>query len=219
MLYDSIANYFSQYSDVLYGFAKTEYSHFNEEYKTALVFVVPHSFILEVNTYREELLEKYIVEARSRIEKMMLDLENIMIEQKEKYFIPNIAQNPEDKLYLAPFSFKFAAVHAGLGWIGKNDLLVTEEYGPRVRLAAILIEEELPGKEPVTQSKCPEECEKCVSACPYGAIAGTMWNIETARKDMINYELCDMKRSLFIKEHGRKNSCGICMVACPIGAK
>lgn len=34
-----------------------------------------------------------------------------------------------------------------------------------------------------------------------------------------NYKLCNQKRSLYLKTHNRKNSCGLCMVACPIGIK
>lgn len=40
-----------------------------------------------------------------------------------KYYIPPAAQNNEVDL-IAPFSFKFAAVNVGLGWIGKTMLLL-----------------------------------------------------------------------------------------------
>lgn len=116
-----------------------------------------------------------------------------------------------------PFSFKFAGVNAGLGWIGKNGVLITEKYGPRVRLSAILIDYDLPIGTPIKKSKCPVECNICVNTCPHNALTGYEWNIYTKRADLINYKLCNQKRSLYLKAHNRKNSCGLCMVSCPIG--
>ena len=37
--------------------------------------------------------------------------------------------------------------------------------------------------------------------------------------EIIDYHLCNQKRSTYIKSHGRKNACGLCMVVCPFGAK
>ena len=48
-------------------------------------------------------------------------------------YIPPVAQTDELSL-IAPFSFKYAAVQAGLGWIGKSGVLVTREFDPRARL-------------------------------------------------------------------------------------
>lgn len=42
------------------------------------------------------------------------------------------------------------------------------------------------------------------------------WEIDTLRNDIIDYQLCNQKRSLYIKKHERKNTCGLCMAACPI---
>lgn len=129
-----------------------------------------------------------------------------------------MAQSSE-KTLIAPFSFKFAGVNAGLGWVGKNDLLITKKYGPRVRLSAILIDYDLPIGNPVTKSKCPPECNICVSNCPYYALTGYTWNLDSKRDELINYKLCNQKRSHYLKKLNRKNSCGLCMVSCPIGLK
>ena len=140
----------------------------------------------------------------------MLDEYNV------KYYIPPVAQNNEIDL-IAPFSFKFAAVNAGLGWIGKNDVLITEKYGPRVRLSAVLIDEPFTYNQKIIKSNCPDSCKKCVDICPYQALYNTNWNIDTLRTDMIDYKLCNQKRSLYLEKHGRKNACGLCIAACPIG--
>lgn len=120
-------------------------------------------------------------------------------------------------LLKAPFSFKFAAVHAGLGWIGKNDVVITAKYGPRVRLSAVLINERFVYGEKIIRNHCPEDCHKCVDACPHKALRDVPWNIDSFRSEIIDYRLCNEKRSLYLKTHGRKNACGLCMAACPFG--
>jgi epoxyqueuosine reductase len=68
---------------------------------------------------------------------------------------------------------KDAAVLAGLGCIGKNNLLVTPEFGPRVRLDGMLLEEELPATGPIDFDPCDGCKELCRKACPqdsYGEI-------------------------------------------------
>nr|MDO8076024.1 hypothetical protein [Candidatus Freyarchaeota archaeon] len=69
-------------------------------------------------------------------------------------------------------SLKHAAQCAGLGEIGLNRLLITPEYGPRVRLGALITNAELTPDEPFTEKLCQrEKCAACVKACPAGAIS------------------------------------------------
>ncbi len=133
-----------------------------------------------------------------------------------EYYIPTIAQKNETDLE-AEFSFKYAAVHAGLGWIGKNDVLITREYGPRVRLSAVLINSVFEYGTVIEESGCPIECNLCVSICPCHALKGITWHIYEQRENIIDYHLCNQKRSEYIKKFGRKNACGLCMVVCPFG--
>lgn len=116
-----------------------------------------------------------------------------------------------------PLSFKYAAVNAQLGWIGKNGVLVTEKYGSRVRLSTMLIDFDFLIAAPESESKCPEECFECVAACPHKALKGLQWNMKVNRSEMIDFQLCNEKRSLYIKYHGRKHSCGLSIVSCPLG--
>ena len=61
---------------------------------------------------------------------------------------------------------KDAAVLAGLGCIGKNNLLVTPEFGSRVRLDGMLLEEELDPTGPIDFDPCDGCEEPCRKACP-----------------------------------------------------
>jgi Uncharacterized Fe-S protein len=215
-LYSDILEIFRKNSDILFGISNTDFSEYRSDYKCVLVFAVPHTEFLSINSYKEEKLEYLICEACDRINLLSKEIATILKKFKVQYYIPPVAQSNEQTL-IAPFSFKFASVNAGLGWIGKNDVLITEKYGPRVRLSAILINLDLPTGSPITKSKCPAECNICVNACPYKALTGHTWTIDTKREDLVNYKLCNQKRSLYIKTHQRKHSCGLCVVSCPIG--
>lgn len=66
---------------------------------------------------------------------------------------------------------KDAAVLAGLGCIGKNNLLLTPEYGSRVRLRALTIDLVLPSTGPLQFDPCGNCDERCNRSCPQQAFA------------------------------------------------
>ena len=215
-LYYEIKDIFQKYSGVLYGISNIVFSEYNTDYKCALVFAVPYSEILKIEDYKEERFEELIKEARSCADKITDEVVTLLKRQDIKHYVAPAAQSSEEKL-VAPFSYKFAGVNAGLGWIGKNDVLITEQYGPRIRLTAILLDYDLPLGISVKKSRCPAKCTMCVDACPHNAITGKLWDIHKKRDELIDYNLCNQKRSLYIKKLGRKHACGLCMVSCPYG--
>lgn len=215
VILEKIKEIFMEYPKIKFGFTKIDFSKYSKEYKCALIFAVPYSHRLSVKTYNEQLFEKSICDARIIIDEVVPKLEAVFKESRVKYFVPPTAQNNEDKL-VAPFSFKYAAVNAGLGWIGKNDVLITEN-GPMQRLSAILLDADIKCGQPIKESRCPDKCTKCVSACPHKALKGVIWNIKSKRQEIVDYHLCNKKRSLFIEKLGRKSSCGLCLVSCPYG--
>lgn len=212
-----IQQIFTEAPEVIYGYTDISYSSFSEEYKSALVFAVPYEEQLTLDNYTEEGFEQSILNARSKLETILKELEAVLQEEGIQYYIPPVTQQNEEEL-LATFSFKYAAVNAGLGWIGKNDVLVTEKYGPRVRLSVVLVDYPFQPGRKITESRCGT-CNKCVEICPYHALKGVNWDINALRNDIIDYLLCNQKRSAYIEKHGRKNACGLCMVVCPIGAE
>jgi len=74
---------------------------------------------------------------------------------------------------------KDAAVLAGLGCIGRNNLLITPDYGGRIRLRALLIEGKLPPTGPVDYDPCRECEEFCRNACPQRAFDGRVYTART----------------------------------------
>jgi len=116
------------------------------------------------------------------------------------------------------FQHKTAATRGGLGWIGKNALLVTPTLGPRVRLATVLTDMPLMVGEPVTVSRCGK-CRACARACPAGAIRGQEWEAGLAREFLVAARLCyDTARRLLLQRVGTENAvCGVCVAVCPVG--
>lgn len=64
-----------------------------------------------------------------------------------------------------PLAERELAVEAGLGWIGKNGMLTTQEYGSTVFLSEILIDLAIQPDQPHGKDFCGE-CNLCVDACP-----------------------------------------------------
>ncbi len=147
-----------------------------------------------------------------------LDIANIVIE-------PTVADRDLDSQYYktlrCDFSHKTAASRAGLGWIGKTALLITEEFGPRLRLATILTSRPLDcSKEPINESRCGS-CSLCVEKCPAGAANGRLWNIHVDRDEFFDAFKCREKCIELSRQNlGQATSvCGICMSVCPVGLK
>jgi len=63
-----------------------------------------------------------------------------------------------------------AAVEAGLGSRGKSDLLITKEYGPRVRLFGVITDANLE-PTPKDENNYCINCSKCIESCPSGALS------------------------------------------------
>lgn len=118
-------------------------------------------------------------------------------------------------------SHKMAATRAGLGWIGKTDLLVSFRFGPRLRLVTILLKDN-PGNlgKPVETSRCGH-CDICVTACPAKAANGIKWDIHTPRELFFDAFRCREMCALLSKQklNSEERICGLCVSICPIGIR
>ena len=105
----------------------------------------------------------------------------------------------------AHLSHREIAFKAGLGWRGRNNLLVTEKYGSQIRLVTVLTDLELEADRP-GQLDCGD-CYACVNACPVGAIGE---NCED-----FNLKACYKKVSEFARpENIGTHICGLCLQPC-----
>lgn len=118
--------------------------------------------------------------------------------------------------YTSDFSHKSAATLSGLGFIGKNGLLIHHQYGPRVRLGTILTDAPLICGEPIVHSECGN-CTACVRACPASALKGAAWEQGMPREYIYDARYCSDFMSEHFSKIGRGFVCGICAAVCPRG--
>jgi epoxyqueuosine reductase QueG len=111
---------------------------------------------------------------------------------------------------------KTLATLSGLGWIGRSTLLVTPQYGPGIRIGTLLTDCPLEVGTPMVSSQCGD-CVTCADACPVGAIRGTLWSQGVAREDLLDVSTCHRYLCRDKETVGRRQTCGVCLKACPIG--
>ncbi len=105
----------------------------------------------------------------------------------------------------AHLSHKRIGYLAGLGWLGRNNLLVNKKFGSQFRLATVLTNMPLSVDRPINRD-CAD-CFECVAVCPAGAI----------KKNTRDFDhiACFEK----LKSYQRQNIvgqfvCGICVKVC-----
>lgn len=126
--------------------------------------------------------------------------------------------NDKEDSYCGIFPHKTAACLAGLGWIGKNGLFISSNFGPRVRLGTILTDMELPAANNISQNECGD-CRKCVDSCPAYALTGNTWFEGCNREHIVDASACSAYMNTKFKHIGRGSVCGICIKVCPNGGK
>jgi len=115
---------------------------------------------------------------------------------------------------------KDAAVLAGLGIIGKNNLLITPEYGTRVRLRALFLDREIQSTRGADFHPCDGCAKPCHQACPEDAFRSGQYDVtlcepemERNRKNLINVEgaVVGIDSSCRVEKF-----CRACEFACPV---
>jgi epoxyqueuosine reductase QueG len=114
----------------------------------------------------------------------------------------------------ASFSNKMAAHLAGLGWIGKSCLLVTPQFGPRVRWATVLTSAPVQPTGSMLEQRCGS-CHECVDICPPHAIKGRNFVLGEDRERRYDAHACE--RYLNEMEKADDAVCGMCLYICPHG--
>ena len=137
--------------------------------------------------------------------------------QKEGYRSNPVpaSERIDDERICAMFSHKMAAHLAGLGWIGRSCLLVTPQYGPRVRWTTVLTDYPFSDAGTPLDPRCGN-CDECVRACPVNAFTGRAFDQDQPREDRFDARKCEQ----YFKDMERlmpKPVCGMCIYICPHG--
>lgn len=108
-------------------------------------------------------------------------------------------------------NYPLLAQKAGLGAVGKHGLLITPNFGPSVRLAAVYTDiVNLPIADHNSHlwiNKFCETCNRCVKKCPGDAIYKEAVIFKDGSKQCINYRKCAVPFS-------RNNGCTVCVKEC-----
>ncbi len=104
------------------------------------------------------------------------------------------------------FSLKHAAEKAGMGVIGKNSLIITSEFGPRVRLTGLITDAELSPDNQLDKDFC-QNCENfCIDACPADALKNP---IDGSSYQIDKFKCCNSLAT--------RAKCRGCLTKCPVG--
>ena len=117
---------------------------------------------------------------------------------------------------------KDAAVLSGIGIIGRNNLLLHPEWGPRIRLRSILLDKALQTTEALAGFSPCETCEGfCQKACPMKAFPQEKYSRLICVKQ-INADVENKVPDGEIGENEKRNLmikyCRACELSCPVGA-
>jgi len=165
-----------------------------------------------------EIYAHYYKTANSLLDHITFCLsEKIVTHGYSSLAIPASLSIGPDKLF-SNASHKAFARSAGLGWIGKNLLLITPKFGPRVRLGTVLTDIPLKPNKPLDGFTCGN-CTKCIEACPIQALKDTKFEVYPVnREEVFDAKKCHTRlEKMGKKEFIGVSVCGICIQACPIG--
>lgn len=105
----------------------------------------------------------------------------------------------------AHLSHRKLGVLAGLGWIGRNNLLVNEQLGSQFRMVSVLTDMPLTIDKP-SKNDCGN-CRLCVKICPSGAI-------QESPADFKHQKCFDKLKSFQSQRQVEQFVCGVCVNIC-----
>jgi epoxyqueuosine reductase QueG len=127
-------------------------------------------------------------------------------------FIPRDGYGSIEVLLNVPvafFSHRHAAYFAGLGNFGVNNMILTPEFGPRVRFGTVLTSARLP-PDPIREDPLCIRCMRCVEMCPSSALKKEDYPDAITDKHACASWSAELNRRFI-------TPCGICIKVCPVG--
>ena len=190
-----------------YSYRGRHKEHYGEEISELL----PYGIVFAVEMKREMIDTAPAMTAM--VESSRTYLKAATIGLGISYFLRGLgysARNHMDGNYLA--ILPLVAVAAGLGVFGRHGLLISDRFGPRIKLGLVTTDLTLRCSQPlnVDLERFCGNCGLCSKECPTSAIPGNGRELVNGIKRWrINHELC--------YSYWRSNGtdCGICMKVCP----
>jgi epoxyqueuosine reductase len=182
------------------------------ETKTVIVIGLP-VFLPIVETAPSIYYYELYKTVNSMLDSKACELANFLVEKGYgAIYLPRDAYGDIKILIDNPFAFfshKHAAYLAGLGSFGHSNVLLTPQFGPRVRFTSIFTTAEIEPDPIKTKDLCIH-CLLCVKNCPAGAIPKT-----GDFPPPVDKKLCAIRSAKLLDEY--RSPCGICIKVCPVG--
>ena len=131
-----------------------------------------------------------------------IGIKNVIIPTDDPYEF----WDDENKTGRAILSLRHTGYLAGLGVIGRNNLLVNEYFGNMIQIGALLTDTEIEPSPLADYKTCADNCRICIDTCPVKALDGTT----------VNQKLC-RPLSVYKNEKGYiLKKCYNCRKNCPL---
>lgn len=95
-------------------------------------------------------------------------LKNVLIPTDDPYLYWD-GENQEGRAIL---SLRHIGMMAGLGKLGRNNLLINNQYGSMIQIGALLTPEKIESDPLADYEVCPPKCRICLNSCPQQALTG-----------------------------------------------
>jgi epoxyqueuosine reductase len=172
----------------------------------ALGFPLQSQVLAEIGEHPTLLYFNHYRQVNNFLDQSALKLAAVIQEQGYKAMPIPASQVIDWQNQKGHVSHKKIAVAAGIGWLGRNNLLITPQYGAQVRLVTILTDMPLAADTPLANN-CGS-CLACITACPAKAIKETP-------QDFDHLACFAQLKEFQRKKHVPQYICGICVKACP----
>ncbi|MDX1686090.1 MAG: tRNA epoxyqueuosine(34) reductase QueG [Saprospiraceae bacterium] len=132
-------------------------------------------------------------------------------------FVRELDESIEGRYFVdsAPVLERDWARRSGLGWMGKNTMIIHPKRGSYFFLSELILNVELPPDDPI-QDYCGT-CTRCIEACPTDAILDSGYQMDGSK--CISYLTIELKSAIPGKFKGKMENyifgCDICQEVCP----
>ena len=157
---------------------------------------VPYTYVNQMITQE---VDKLIFDLCAHFEKTGMHVVPIPSDDPYEYWLE------EEQYGRAILSLRHAGYLAGLGVLGKNTLLINDQFGNMIQLGAMLSDLELNGDPVADYEGCLADCTICLDDCPVNALS----------RETVNQKLCRPKSNFRNKKGYILKKCNICRIHCP----
>jgi len=108
------------------------------------------------------------------------------------------------------------AYRAGIGFFGRNGLIISEKFGSRFNIGLILTDIPLEKTSPQTKKSCPPGCSLCIDACPGAALGESTLNAKRCISYLTQKENLTKEEESLLSISNQLYGCDICQNICPL---